>query len=241
LLTQFSDALKEIELLVVIGNSLRDDHLRNTIINRVDRLNIILVNPAANEQRGIVNCPEVTHAVALGVEQFINLGLPEFDALLTDLDRLPFEQHCARISAFSETLSTLSKRVAGLTDDDQRQLDVLRSGSVESKIEAVHALAMSRNEAVLAALRKLALTDLDESVQIAAIDALVDALGPAISELLSEIALSLAPLPVRAEATLALSSFKGDALAGEAIRRTMSGIPGNSALYTILASSLKEA
>ena len=67
LLTQFSDALKDIDIFVVIGNSLRDDHLRNTVIERAPGLSIILVNPASRDQTGIVGYPKTTHAVPLGI------------------------------------------------------------------------------------------------------------------------------------------------------------------------------
>ena len=47
LLTVFSDALLQLKVLFVIGNSMRDEHIKNTIGARIEDLEVVLVNPDA--------------------------------------------------------------------------------------------------------------------------------------------------------------------------------------------------
>lgn len=245
LLTQFSDALKEIDVLVVIGNSLRDDHLRNTIVERAPGLNIVLVNPAARDQMGIVGHPEVTHAVPLGFEEFVDYGLEPLDRLLGELSQVSIEQHQLRVASFASELSALEDEFRGMSEDELAQLEVLRSNNIEAKLDVLKSAGQFSHPAIVSQIRVLAVDTGDDSIRVAAIDALVDARGPDSAEVLGEIALSAASLPVRAEAVLALQTLDGGA-ASDIFRRTADAlaIVGDKtigALFTKVAGSAKSS
>lgn len=226
LLTQFSDALKDIDIFVVIGNSLRDDHLRNTVIERAPGLSIILVNPASRDQTGIVGYPKTTHAVPLGIEEFIDIGLEPFNRLLADLEQIPVDAHQLRIATFAADLAVLADEAHGMTEDEQNQLGVLKNGPIETKLEILKLVNQSTHPAIMAEVRTLVLGAGDDTVRVAAIDSLVDARGADAAEVLGNIARSQDSLAVRAEAALALQTLDGGA-ATEIVRLTAEAVAGD--------------
>lgn len=234
LLTQFSDALKEVDLFVVIGSSLRDDHLRNTVMGRMHRLNLIMVNPSARDQLGIVGRPEFTHPLPMGIEQFIDIGLERFQGLLDELAAIPSHDHQARIAAFASDLATMADQTQSMSEDELERLAMLRGGSVETRLAALKAIGQSAHAAIVDEVRLLARSATDDTVKVAAIDALVDARGADAAEVLAEIVLAPGSLPVRAEAALALKSLHGGAVE-DAIRRTAAAIAGQGPIATLLS------
>ncbi|MHB9100336.1 MAG: SIR2 family protein [Sulfuricella sp.] len=240
LLTQFSDALKEIDVFVVIGNSLRDDHLRNTVVERSSGLNIVLVNPAARDQTGIVGHPEATHAVPLGIEEFIDIGLEPFDRLLDELGEMPADGHRLRIASFAAELASLTDKSRGMTEDERAQLGVLKNGPIETKLEVLRSAGQSPHPSIVAEVRALALGSGDDTVRVAAIDAFVDARGADAAEVLGEIVRAAASLPVRAEAALALQTLDGGA-AAEIVRRTADAVAGDRTIGALFTKGVSSA
>lgn len=232
LFTQFGDALKEIDIFVVIGNSLRDDHLRNTVIERAAGLNIILVNPAALDQLGIADHPEVTHAVPLGIEEFIDIGLERFDLLLGELDQLPVSEHKSRLVLFTSELTALADEYRGMTENELMHIETLRNGSIESKLEVLKSAGESVHPSIIAEVRTLALSSVDDTVRIAAIDALMDARGTDAAEILGEIICSHSSLPVRAEAALALQTLDSG-VAVEILKRTANTVSDDGTISAL--------
>lgn len=235
LLTQFSDALNEVDVFVVIGNSLRDDHLRNTVIARMHRLNLVLVNPFARDQLSIVERPGSTQAVPLGIEQFIDFGLEPFRLLLAELDHLSQDERPSRIAAFAEQLAAIADRSQGMSEVDSNRLLGLKSGSVERELSVLTSADRLVHPLLLDEVRNLALHATDETVKIAAIDALVDAQGSDSAQVLSDIVRTSASLTVRAEAALALHSLgNGGGLAVDVLARTVAEISGRDVVATLL-------
>lgn len=234
LMTQFSDALKEIDVFFVIGNSLRDDHLRNTVIARAQSLNIVLVNPAARDQIGVVDHPEVTHAVPLGFEEFIDIGLEHFSVLLDDLSGSAPETRQTQLNAFAANLTKLADESCSMTRDQIQQLAVLKTGLIERQLAVIRSAGQSPHPAVVAEIRALALSSGDDAVRVAAIDALVDARGADAAEVLGEIVTSSSSLPIRAEAALALQTLVGGASA-EIIKKTAKSVEGDGAIGALFS------
>lgn len=236
LLTQFSDALNEVDVFVVIGNSLRDDHLRNTVIARMSRLNLVLVNPSSRDQLSIADRPAATHAVPLGIEQFIDFGLEPFRRLLTDLDASPQEGRPAQIAAFAEQLADMADQRQGMSMEDGNRLLGLQSGSVERQLAVLTSTDRTVHPLLVDEVRNLALNATDDTVRIAAIDALVDARGPDSAQVLSGIVRASGSLAVRAEAALALQSLgHGGGPAGEVLSRTLAEVGEQDAVAKLLA------
>lgn len=234
LLTQFSDALKEVDFFVVIGNSLRDDHLRNTVMSRMDRLNILMINPSARDQVDIVNRAESTHPLPMGIEQFIDIGLQRFDGLLSELAVLPAADHRFRIASFASDLAALADQSQSMNEAEQAQLAALKAGSVDARLKVLFDINQSSHLTIVSEVRLLALTATDDTTRIAAIDALVDARSVDAAEVLAEIVTAPGSLPVRAEAALALKSLHGGA-AQDAIRRTALAVTGQRPISTLLS------
>jgi NAD-dependent SIR2 family protein deacetylase len=234
LLTQFSDALKEIDIFMVIGNSLRDDHLRNIVAERAPGLSIVLVNPAAQDQRDIVSCPESTHAIPIGIEEFIDIGIEPFNRLLNDLNQLSADEHQRRLISFVSEVAELANQSSHMTEDERLQYETLKNGSIEIKLEALRSVGPSSHPAIVDEVKSLALGSEDDSIRVCSIDALVEARGEDAAEVLGDIVRSTASLPIRAEAALALRTLDGNATA-EILRRTAEAVANDTTIKTLLA------
>lgn len=232
LLTQFSDALKEMDLFIVIGNSLRDDHLRNTIAERAHRLNIVLVNPAARDQIDIFGHREITHAMPMGIDQFIELALDPLNHLLDDLMGEGADRR-ERIEAFAAQVTARADQLQEMDAEAREQLEALKSGPLESQLGVLDLVDGSSHPAIVDEVRRLLLDAVDEGLRVAAIDAFVAARGPDSAEVLGEIVRTPGSLSVRAEAALALRSLDGGA-AFEVIKRTAEAVVNDQTMATLL-------
>lgn len=214
LLTQFGDALKDIDVLIVIGNSLRDDHLRGLIIERSSNLEIILVNPTADSQLNVVRHPSKTHAVVGGVEAFIDLGLEGLKDVLNVFDVLNSEN----IEKFKIDLKDYVQKVSSLiaeressdfNDSVRDELERISVERVDLKLDAIRTLSKPVHPLVLRKLRDFALSETqDEMIRVSSIDALAVFEGTSASEIFYQIAQSSeTPFLIRAEAALALKSL----------------------------------
>jgi NAD-dependent SIR2 family protein deacetylase len=237
LLTQFSDSLRDTDFFVVIGNSLRDDHLRNTVAERAraGSLQIILVNPAAADQVDIVGRPDVTHALPIGIDEFIEFGLDSLNALLNEQATAAGGARGAAIRAYVESVNTRARQSKSMSSEDQRILASLNSGIQESQLAALSAINGSSDSALIDLVRRIVVDGVEESVRVAAIDALVLARGSDSAEILSEIVQKPGSLPVRAEAALALRSLDG-APAAEMIGRLREALANEKTIAMLLGS-----
>jgi NAD-dependent SIR2 family protein deacetylase len=207
LMTQFSDALREISVFIVVGNSLRDDHLRNTIIQRANALDIILVNPAALSQVDVAANRAATHAVPLGIEQFLDGGLDGLGRLLDDLAIVPDAgARRSLVAAYSIEMTNLAAE--SMTEADLEVLEGLSSGGEDTTLQALRNLKAPVHARLLEKVRGLAAKPGDESVRVAAIDTLTEVSGTDAIRILEDIATSPGSLLVRAEAALALRSLQ---------------------------------
>ena len=196
LLTQFSDGLKEIDVLVVIGNSLRDDNLRNTISERASDLDVILINPAAANQTNIVRHPENTHALSIGIEEFIGVGLDTFARLLDKLDALPPGDAMERqnlIKSVVAEVSAAAEQAASLSDLVRDQIARIGNTDVDVRLDAIKSVTAPAHRVITELLRNVVTSQGDESVRLAAIDALADVEGPTAAEVFARVACEPGP------------------------------------------------
>jgi hypothetical protein len=236
LLMQFGDALRDLELFVVIGNSLRDDHLRNTVMERAQGLEIVLINPAARDQKELIGRPEATHVVPLGMEQFIENGLTPFSELLGAIAQTSPDVRRASVASFASKLTALADDAASMSEAEGRHLLELKHGSVDSKLEVLRLVRPLMHSVLLSEVRSLALGEGDETVRIAAIDAFVAARGADSCEVLAEIVKASGQLSVRAEAALALQSVAGPAHV-ELVRRTSEAVANDKAIAALFRNA----
>lgn len=234
LLTQFSDALKELDIFVVIGNSLRDDHLRNTVIERASGLQIVLINPAARDQINIVGQPERTHSIPLGIEEFIDTGLEPFGRLLDQISGHSTDEFAGMLSEFAAQLTALADESHGMSKEQREQFSALNSGSIEAKLSVLRSANSASHSALVNAIRELARVAPDDSIRVAAIDAFVEARGADAAEVLGEIVRGPGTMVVRAEAALALKSLDSGA-AADILARTSDAISEDLAIRALLS------
>lgn len=219
LFTQFTDTLRDTELLFVIGSSLRDEHLRNTIRERANNLHVVLIGPAALSQTQTIDHPQSTHALPIRTEQFLRLGLAPLAALLEPGGNTPdYHERRTAVAAYVSSVAALAAQLDSMSADEQQWLNVLRSTAPADTLEVLRRITTPMHPVLANEIKALSLSGGNEAVRIAAIDKLVDIRGEDAVDTLVTIASAEGALPVRAEAVLALRSISG-AIALEAVRR----------------------
>lgn len=205
LLTAFSDALLEIDVLVIVGNSMRDEHIRNTIGTRVDGLEIISVNPNVEGHESMFGDDKLVHLLPIGMEDFIDIAMPMLADVLGKMSSGTIADDVACIVGVyvKDVLQVVSARNK-MTDDDRRLIERLETSPQDEKIEIMRSMGDSVHEEVISILRKSAEVGSTEAERIAAIEALVALNDRGSVDLLFEMANNASSLSVKAEAVLAL-------------------------------------
>jgi NAD-dependent SIR2 family protein deacetylase len=230
LFTQFTDTLRDTDLLFVIGNSLRDEHLRNTIRERASNLHIVLVNPAAVSQTSIIGWPQSTHALPLRTEQFLRLGLSSLGDLMEALrESTDVDTRRSAVAAYCAQVAELAAQLDGMSIDEQQWLNDLRSAPAGGRLEALRRISSPAHPALVKEIIALSLRSGEEAVRIASIDKLADIQGEGSVETLVKVATGDGALPVRAEAVLALRSMNGT-VATEAVQHLRSTLSADTSL-----------
>jgi len=234
LMTKFSDALREISVFIVVGNSLRDEHLRNTIVQRANDLDIILINPAASSQVDVAANRAATHAVPLGIEQFLDGGLDGLGQLLDDLEAsTDTGARRSLVAAYSIEMTRLAAE--SMTEADFALLDGLSSGDEDTILQTLRGLKAPVHTRLMEQVRGLAAKPGDESVRVAAIDVLIEVSGADAIGILEEIATFPGLLLVRAEAALALRSLQVRA-AADALERIRVATVGDRSMSSLFVN-----
>ena len=207
LLTEFSDALRETQVLIVIGNSMRDEHIRNTIGTRSDGLEIILVNPQPDGYSSVFGDGAHVHLLPIGMEEFIDVGIP---MLIDALGRHSLEEEGEfgqMAKSYVVQVARAVKETSEMSEEDRRLVERLKTSSQDEKIHMMRQIGDTAHKEVVAIVRKGARDGVSEAERIAAIDALVS-LGDVHSvDLLFEIAGEASSLTERAEAVLAAKAI----------------------------------
>ena len=154
--------------------------------------------------------------------------LRDLEGVATVEDRRP------KIAAFASHLSSVAESAGGMNEIARTAFEALKQGSDDNKLEILKSLDQSAHPVVLALVRELAINPGDETLRVAAIDALVEILRNDSAEVLSRIVTEPGPLPVRAEAALALKSIVGSA-ESELLNRTVKAISGEPTIASLFA------
>ncbi len=236
LLTKFSDALKEIDIFVIIGSSLRDEHLLNQVIARSSELEVIIINPGAVNLKGRFVHVDATHAVPLGFEQFLDIGLAPFADLLDQLKLVAnIDDRRSRVASFVAELTTNAGKIYSMDEKSQDQLFQLKSGSVDTILKTLELLGKTAHREIVTEVENLARHHTDEIIRVAAIDALFDIQDSNAAHVLSTIVGEPGPLSVRAEAALALQSLDGKE-AREILKRSYDALNKDPAMASIVSN-----
>lgn len=209
LLTVFSDALLQLEVLFVIGNSMRDEHIKNTIGARIGELEVVLVNPEADKLGPDFGVTDNVHAAPIGTEDFIAQGVPRLHELAEAVQVADTTHEEVRlvVQNFVDAVVDTSNTYRGMKEDEQVLAHKLKEAARDEKVEIIRNIQPGVHEEILSLLRKSAQYGGSESEQIAAIDSLAELGDTGAVDALYETARGRSSLPVRAEAALALKQI----------------------------------
>jgi HEAT repeats/SIR2-like domain len=207
---RFTDLLKETRLLIVAGNSLRDQHIKQYIQERLEHLHVLLVSPSASRNRNTFGAPDRTHALNAGFSEFLTLGGPALPQLAETVkaavdDAAISAALAVFITSVSQAVSDKSV-VQGNPEMEALWKQLEDVGSAK-RIDAVKALSKYTHPAITRRITTVLEQDSNAAVRVAAVDALVSlASGEAVSAL-GKALLEDTSEDVQMEAALALTAL----------------------------------
>lgn len=239
LATWFGDALRDTRVLIVIGSSLRDDHIRGVVRTRMELLHVVLVNPDAGSQHELLGFPRRTHLLAASAADFYRLGMGTLRRLSAELtEDMTDEELRGRLV---ETLAAIEKAIAEeaawTSSANLKELRrALESPSVTVRRNAVLALGSEKHPAVTARVIEVLRRDGSPEVRAAAVSALLQAKGSLSIIQLAEAAQRDSSPMVRLEATLALGAL----LPNEEAAAALNGLerPNTEAVLHVIIADL---
>ena len=179
---RFSDVLKDTGLLVVIGNSLRDSHIRNYIQTRLSTLNVLIVSPNASSLAASLGSPSRTHAINSGFLEFLDLGVPGLETLIPKLLRLPpgDSEIATLVAGFVEnTQKEINAFVADTVPAEvQPLLRHLVNGDLSERVRAARELGKHNHPKVLRTIQDVLTTADSSAVRVSLVDSLWQLEGP---------------------------------------------------------------
>ena len=205
LLTTFSDGLKMIDVLFIVGNSMRDAHIRNTIGVRKSGLEIVLVNPDCESQARVFGGEGDVHLLPIGTQEFMGLGVRMLDSWVREMGKVNgSEELRLGVAGFVTELGARAQAQGEMSPEERRLVHRIRVGGPEERVELMKSVKRGVHQAVIETLRGILREGAIDSEQVAAIDALADAVDTGSIDVLADVVGGNSTLSVRAEAALAL-------------------------------------
>ena len=238
---RFVDVLAQSRVLIIVGSSLRDPHIRAHIKHRLDNLRVLLVNPHAVQSRDILKRPDRTHALNAGFSELLTLGsdalarLPEMIAAATDDVQVAaaVEKLIADVSADIEDDAAISANpeLAGMWKD-------LQTDRVSVQVAAIKAIGDHPHPAITRRLTSILTDDQSPPVRVAAVESLVRLVGREATEHLGTAVMRDPSPEVQLEAALALIHLGCEDPQREWLRRGVARTDAPPALRTIIENAL---
>jgi hypothetical protein len=207
LAVKFTDVLKETRLLIIVGNSLRDRHLKAYIQQRVDQLHVLIVSPGASGSRNVLSHPARTHTLDAGVSEFLSFGGVALRGLRDEIAKSVSDESVA--AAIVHFIAQVSEQVAdeaSISGSEELHSAWVNLGNTSTavRVAAVNTLGRHPHPAVVRRLKSMLSTDASQHVRAAAIDALLAVSGSAALEAIGEALCTDSSVDVQLEAALAL-------------------------------------
>lgn len=200
----FQDRLARTSLLIVMGSSLRDEHLASSIRFRADQLAVLVVGRDAQDAAARL-ASNRTVALEASSDDFLLNCTPALTQLLEAADAAqPVDELAVAVERFAEEQSDLLARIVELDDEARRSLGETRSTDPLTVLRALSGLRGKANETLTDATLGL-LTHPDAEVRCAAAGNLGAAASTNTVEPLARVALEDPSDLVRIEAALALN------------------------------------
>jgi hypothetical protein len=222
---RFTDALREARLLIIVGNSLRDRHVRDYIHARIGTIYVLLVGPSATRVAPLLGLGQRVHPIDAGFQEFLAVAGARLMELARSLSALPpsHADNGIAIAEFAESISrsTLDETAVRQDSDLYRLWILTRAPSVADRAKAVRQLALHPHPAVIRRLEQLLREDADQHVRVACVNSLLQVAAEAALPALCDALLHELSAPVQLELALALLSFRDLARAelGQALSR----------------------
>ena len=207
LAVRFTDVLKDIRLLIIVGNSLRDRHLKAYIQQRIDQLHVLMVSPLASGSRNVLLRPDRTHTLDAGISEFLGFGGAALSVLRDEIaEQLTDESIRAAVQRFIGKVSEQVADESSIVGNEELATSwrKLSSTSIPVRVAAVTTLGRHPHPAVVRRLRSTLATDTSEHVRVAAIDALLAVSGSTGVDAIGEVLCKDSSVDVQLEAALAL-------------------------------------
>ena len=210
LLTIFSDALVEMKVLFVIGNSMRDEHIKNTIETRANGLEIVFVNPGASHLQTLFDPNVSIHPISIGMEEFIEYGMSDLDSAYIQMKNCKTTDNLrVVVDDYSGSVASVVDDLSRMNEDEIRLSHRIRKSSEIEKIEIIRNIKGPVHPKIIEQLRDIAINGNSDAEQIVAIDALAKITDKDALDVLYLISQGTFSLSVRAEAALALKFISG--------------------------------
>ena len=205
LLTTFSDGLKMIDVLFIVGNSMRDAHIRNTIGVRKSGLDIVLVNPDCESQVTVFGGSVEVHLLPIGTQEFMGLGVQMLGSWVRDIGKFNgSEERKLAVAEFVKELGVRAQAQVEMSAGERRLVHRIGVGGSEERVELMKSVRRGVHQEVIETLREVLRKGASDAEQVAAIDALAELVDTGSIDVLSGVVGGNAAVSVRAEAALAL-------------------------------------
>jgi len=213
--TLFTDKLRSSKVLIVIGNSLRDKHIRSYIKVRLNDMFVIIVSPNASKNRGIFNNIERTYCLDAGFSEFLIYGKEKLKKLIEfTINEMASDTEIAgKITEFIDyTTDVINDENIVLSNPNiSDNWGKLQSDNVMTRIAAVTQLAKETHPIVVKRLKNVLKSDKDPHVRVKAVSALLAASNNNAIDDIKNVIINDNNQDVKVEAVLALAKHtKGE-------------------------------
>lgn len=248
LVTQLLDALAVTRLLIIVGNSLRDTHLRSYIEARQREygMSVLLIDPAAESLKERFAGSLRISPVATGVTELTTFAMSSLSTLLAEAaaaaDRASVERAVERFVQSSGDVSAWASEVARSEPEVQIAARIVadHSGTIAERARAVAKLGEYQHPAVIRALVTTALTDPSAQVRTMTIAPLLRRGSPDAIDTVKRLAVSDENESVRLEAMLGLFHDTASVDRKQLLEGVHETAPPASALREIAGHLLQE-
>jgi HEAT repeats len=233
LLLRFNDALATTRLLIVVGSSLRDEHLVSTITYRGQDLVVLVIGRSASDAARRLGDARVV-VLNAATEPFLRVGSRPLAQFIDELDAgLTAAEVQAATEAFARDLEARVSEWLALTDEQRALIAQLDDEDWVVQLASLRGLRGIAHPAVVQKVLGL-ITSENRDVRVAAAGALGLARANDSVDRLLDLAVSDEDAGVRLEAALALREI-GTAAAQTALEQRAERRPDDGFIASALA------
>jgi SIR2-like domain/HEAT repeats len=176
LAVRLTDVLRDLPLLIVAGNSLRDKHLLNYISDRLPRLQVLLLSPNASRSLSRLGMGAGVQALDVGFRELLTTSSVALETLGRQVQAAQTPDAVgAAVRDFTAEVTANTKASDAMQANPELAVydRMLRDESVAQRARAADALGAFAHPGVVHRLTEVLKSDPSESVRAAATSALI--------------------------------------------------------------------